>query len=128
MTQNICNYNYTDRFNSYEQCTSEFWFLLNYDFNIIANNFIENLRKSTFVVKYFIESNKIVGRLNDYNQDIWLKDEKISQVGKNKSGEYIFRLDLYNDDTIHGYLDLIFVNILLPYIDINRKHIIPYLS
>ena len=80
------------------------------------------------MVKYIIENNKTLGRLNDYNQDIWLKDERIPRVGRNNSGEYIFRLDLYNDDTVHGYLDLIFVNILLPYIDINRKHIIPYLS
>ena len=35
---------------------------------------------------------------------------------------------MYNDETVHGYLDLIFVNILLPYLDINRKYIIPYLS
>ena len=80
------------------------------------------------MVKYIIENNKTLGRLNDYNQDIWLKDERIPQVGKNNSGEYIFRLDLYNDGTVHGYLDLIFVNIILPYLDISRKYIIPFLS
>ena len=128
LTQNFCNYNYTDRFNTYEQCISELWFLLNYDYTIISSNFLETLRKSKYVVKYNIDNNKTAGGLNDYNQDIWLKDTRIPQVGKNNSGEYIFRLDLYNDETIHGYLDLIFVNILLPYLDINRKYIIPYLS
>ena len=49
-------------------------------------------------------------------------------IGKNNTGGYIFRLDLYNDDTVHGYLDLIFVNIILPYMDINRKYVIPFLS
>ena len=126
--QNFCSYNYTDRFTTYEECTSELWFLLNYDFTIIASNFLETLRKSKYVVKYYIDNNKTAGRLNDYNQDIWLKDERIPQVGKNNSGEYIFRLDLYNDGTVHGYLDLIFVNIILPYLDISRKYIIPFLS
>ena len=128
LTQIFCNYNFTDRYTTDEECKSELWFLLNYDFNIIYTNFLEALRKSIYMVKYIIENNKTLGRLNDYNQDIWLKDERIPRVGRNNSGEYIFRLDLYNDDTVHGYLDLIFVNILLPYIDINRKHIIPYLS
>ena len=128
LTQIFCNYNFTDRFNTYEECKTELWFLLNYDFNIIYINFLEALRKSIYIVKYLIENNKTLGRLNDYNQDIWLKDERIPRVGRNNSGNYIFRLNLYNDDTVHGYLDLIFVNILLPYIDINRKHIIPYLS
>ena len=128
LTQNFCAYNYTDRFTTYESCKSELWFLINYDFTIISSNFLEALRKSRYVVKYFLDNDKIAGGLNDYNQDIWLKDERIPQVGKNNSGKYIFRLDLYNDETVHGYLDLIFVNILLPYLDINRKYIIPYLS
>ena len=128
LTQSFCYYNYTNRFSSYEECKNELYFLLNYDFTIIAANFLEALRKSKFVVKYLLSTGKIVGGLNDYDQNIWLKDERVPIIGRNNSGNYIFRLDLYNDETVHGYLDLIFVNILLPYIDINRKHIIPYLT
>ena len=128
LTQNFCNYNYTDRYTTYEQCSTELSFLLNYDFTIIASNFMETLRKSIYVVKYLLSTGKIVCGLNDYDQDKWLQNETTPRVGGNNPGNYIFRLDLYNDDTVHGYLDLIFVNILLPYIDINRKYIIPYLS
>ena len=130
LTENFCFYHFTDRYSTYEQCSSELWFLLNYDFDIIASNFLEALRKSIHVVKYLIDNNKTAGNLNDYNEDIWLNDSSIPQVGKNYSEENtkIFRLDLYNDETIHGYLDLIFANILLPYMDISRKHIFPYLS
>ena len=128
LTQSFCYYNYTNRFSSYEECKNELYFLLNYDFTIIAANFLEALRKSKFVVKYLLSTGKIVGGLNDYDQNTWLKDERVPIIGRNNTGNYIFRLDLYNDETVHGYLDLIFVNILLPYIDINRKHIIPYLT
>ena len=86
------------------------------------------MRKDKYILKYLLSTGKIVGGLNDYDQDIWLKDERIPLIGKSNEGNYLFRLDLYNDDTVHAYLDLIFVNILLPYIDINRKYIIPFLS
>ena len=37
-------------------------------------------------------------------------------------------MDIYNNETLHAHLDLVFVNIILPYIDINRKYILPNLS
>ena len=128
LTKNFCEYNYTDRYANLKQCQEELSFLLNYDFTIIANNFLETLRKAKFVMRYLLSTGKIVGGLNDYNQDLWLQDERIPQIGKNNTGNYRFRLDLYNDKTVHSYLDLIFVNILLPYIDINRKYVIPFIS
>ena len=130
LSQNFCYYNFSKRYNTYEQCSSELWFLLNYDFDIIASNFLEALRKNIHVVKYLLDNNLTAGDLNDYDENIWLNDSSIPQIGKNYTSENIkiFRLDLYNDETIHGYLDLIFVNILLPYMDISRKHIIPFLS
>ena len=128
LTQSFCYYNYTDRFSTYEECSSELHFLLNHDFDIIASNFLEALRKSRYVVKYLLSTGKVVCGLNDYDQDKWLKEKNTPRVGEDNPEGYIFRLDLYNDITVHGYLDLIFVNILLPYIDINRKYIIPYLT
>jgi hypothetical protein len=120
LTESFCNYNFTGRYNTYEECEDELFFLLNKDFTLIASNFLETLRKNRYILKYLLSTGKIVGGLNDYNQDLWLMDERTPLIGKNNTGNYIFRLDLYNDDTVHAYLDLIFVNILLPYIDINR--------
>ena len=128
LTKNFCSYNYTDRYSTYDECSKELYFLLNYNFSIIAMNFLEGLRKDKYVLRYLLSTGKIIGGLNDYNQDLWLKDERMPVIGKNNTGGYIFRLDLYNDDTVHGYLDLIFVNIILPYMDINRKYVIPFLS
>ena len=43
-------------------------------------------------------------------------------------GDNIFRLGLYNNDIIHAHLDLLFVNIILPHIDIYRKYMMANLS
>jgi hypothetical protein len=94
----------------------------------MATYFIEEIRINRNLVKYLISQGILRGSLNDYDEGIWLKDETIPKVGENYTGENIFRLDLYNNETIHAYLDLIFVNIILPYIDINRQIIMPHLS
>ena len=77
------------RFSTYEECISELWFLLNCDITNIASNFLKTLRKSKYDIKYYIDNNKMVVGLNDYNQDIWLKNKIIHQIGKNNSGIYI---------------------------------------
>ena len=128
LNQSFCSYNYTDKFISFDDCQTTIGQILKYDFSIVAANFIEELRINKFFVRYLLSTGIIKGSLNDYDQNIWLNDPTIPKKGENDSRENIFRLDLYNNETIHAHLDLIFVNIILPYIDINRKYIIPSLS
>ena len=128
LKKSYCLYNETYKFNSTKECEDKFGQILNYDFSIIATYFIEELRINRNLVKYLLNKGILRGSLNDYDEEIWLKDETIPKVGENYTGENIFRLDLYNNETIHARLDLIFVNIILPYIEINRQIIIPHLS
>ena len=128
LEKNYCSYNFTDKFHSLEECQKTIGEILNYDFSLIASYFIEELRINKFLVKYLLSTGTIRGGLNDYDQDLWLKDPTIPKIWENYTGEYTFRLDLYNNDTTHAHLDLVFVNIILPYIEINRKYILPNLS
>ena len=128
LNQSFCNYNFTDKFSSYEDCKQKLGQIFNYDFSIIAANFIEELRINKFLLKYLLSTGIIKGSLKDYNQTKWLNDPEIPKKDENYRGENVFRLDIYNNETLHAHLDLIFVNIILPYIDINRKYILPKLS
>ena len=128
LSKSFCSYNFTDRFISFEKCQNTLGQLANHDFSIVAANFIEEIRINKFLVKYLLSTGNIRGNLNDYDQNIWIKDSTIPKKGDNKIGDNIFRLDLYNNETIHAHLDLIFVNIILPYIDLNKKYILPNLS
>ena len=128
LKKQYCSYNATDKFKSFEECQERFGHILNYDFSIIASNFIDELRVNKFLVKYLISSGVLLGSLNDYDEEKFLKIDSIPRVGENYTGNYTFRLDLYNDERIHAHLDLVFVNIILPYIEINRKIIIPHLT
>ena len=128
LKKSYCLYNETFKFNSTKECQDKFGQILKYDFSIIATHFIEEIRINRYIVKYLLNLGILRGSLNDYDEEIWLKDETIPKVGENYTGENIFRLDLYNNETIHAHLDLIFVNIILPHIEINRQIIIPHLS
>ena len=128
MRKSFCSYNFTDKFISLKICQNRLGQLANNDFSIVAANFIEEIRINKFLVKYLLSTGNVRGNLNDYDQNIWLKDSTIPKKGDNKIGDNIFRLDLFNNETIHAHLDLIFVNIILPYIDLNRKYILSNLS
>ena len=40
----------------------------------------------------------------------------------------LFRLDLFNNDTLHADLNLMFINIFVPYLDENRKEVLKRLN
>jgi hypothetical protein len=128
LNMNYCSYNYTDKFISSEDCKNIFGAILKFDFSYIITYFMEELRINIFLVKYLLSTQTIRGNLNDYDQNIWLNDKTIPKIGEEYNGDTIFRLDLFNNDTIHAYLDLFFVNIILPHIDIYKKFLLPYLS
>ena len=128
LNKSFCSFNFTDKFISYEDCENKIGLITNYDFIIIASNFLEELRTNKFLVKYLLSTGTIRGGLNDYDQNIWLKDPTIPKIWENVTSDNLFRLDLYNNETIHAHLDLVFVNIILPYINIHIKTILPNLS
>jgi hypothetical protein len=128
LNMSYCSYNYTDKFISIEDCKNKFGTILKFDFIYIITSFIEEIRINKFLVKYLLSTRTVRGNLSDNNQNIWLNDNTIPKKGYENNGNNIFRLDLFNNDTIHAYLDLVFVNIILPYIDIYRKYLFPFLS
>ena len=101
--------------------------ILNYDFTIVFTNFIQNIRNVKNIVIYKHETEYIYGDLIEYDIDLWNTwDNKTYPKEGNKKS--MFKLNLFNNDTLHSEMNLMFINILLPYIDENRKHILKRLS
>ena len=121
-TRNLCSYTLTDYFQSIDDCKVAFGKILDYNFNIFATNFIQKIRNLKNVVKYKHETEFIIGNLTKYEIDEWKtwKEKQINGTGK----KYLFTLDLFNNETIHSNLNLIFLNIFIPFIDENRKAIL----
>lgn len=131
MTKELCTFYIRDYFNSTELCKTEFGSILNYNFNVIISNFFQRIRYTKNIIRYKFEKEYIIGELSLYEVEKWSK-WNFTYFGKeyiNKGDKLIpFKLDLFNNETLHSQMNIIFLNIFLPYIDENRKGIIARLN
>ena len=119
LARDLCSYTLTDYFQSDDDCKVAFGKILDYDFIIFATNFIQKIRSLKNVVKYKHDTELIVGNLTRYRVDIWKTWNDVQMNGTDK--KYTFTLNLFNNETIHSNMNLIFLNIFIPFIDTNRK-------
>ena len=120
MSKDLCSFTMTDYFESHEQCLNYFANLLEYNFTIFYTIFVQNIRNLKNIAKYLQETRNIYGNLTIYNIESWISSKP------NENG--IFRLELFNDKKLHSEVNLMFINIVLPYIDENRKAILNRLT
>ena len=111
-----------DFFDSSGECEELVGLISTYNFKIFTFNFIEKLKISKNIVKYKLENEKILGNLTEYNYSDYINNELIPYLDDSDNG-VIFRLDLFNNDTLHYNLNIKFFSIILPYIQENRQRI-----
>ena len=127
-SKDLCSYYITDYFKSTDECKNKFGNVLNYDFTTFSTNFIQNMRNIKNIAKYKQEKDIILGELAMYEVEKW-KTWKIDSSEQEKNNKKtLFRLDLFNDDTLHADLNLMFINIFVPYLDENRKELLKRLN
>ena len=119
LNKDICSYYITDYFESSEECHKKFEDT-KYDYVIMATNFIQKINSAKNIAKYFLTTKNVVGNLTGYDKEKWLAmgNELLEQDGDKTS---IFRLDIFNDKEINSELNLIFINLFLPYIEAKRR-------
>jgi len=115
-SKDLCSFTMTDYFETHEQCLKNYKNILDYGFTIFMTSFIQTIRNLKNIAKYWLETKNIYGNLTIYNIESW-KSSKPNENG-------IFRLELFNDKNLHSEINLMFINIILPYLDESRKEII----
>ena len=129
MNKGLCSYYITDSFNSEEECIKKYKNIINHDFIVFASYFIQEVRIRKNLAKYILNSTEYAGKLNAYRMDLWINDDEIPKYIKPKTNiTKKFRFDLFNNETMHNYLNTIYMNIILPYIDTNRKALLKSLK
>ena len=124
-SKELCSYFITDLFNTPQECKNKIGKIINYDYSIFASNFVNKIRNAKNIVKHKHETELIYGDLQSYEVEKWATWNNTyfgeeEQSDKKKS----FKLDLFNNNTLHAEINLIFINIYLPYTDENRKEVI----
>ena len=117
LSKDLCSFTMTDYFDTHEQCLKKFGNLLDYDFTIFFTFFFQNIRNLKNIAKFWHETKNIYGDLRVYDVESW-------KSSKPDDDEGYFRLKLFNEKIIHTEVNLMFINIILPYIDENRRKIL----
>jgi hypothetical protein len=126
LSRDKCSYSLTGYFKTVKECKNRMGNIINYEFDIITTNFFQKIRGLRYIVKYKLEKENILGNLTNYDLDVWSTwNNDIQPEG---SRNFEFKLNIFNNETLHSYVNLLFINIFLPYIDTYRKIIFSRLS
>ena len=118
LNKDLCSFYLTDYYESHEECFQKYEFFLRYDISFIFSNFFHNLRSLRNIATYRHLTEYIYGNLTEYDVKLWE-----TYVPTNEK-PILFKLELFNDETLHSEINLIFINIILPYIDVFRKEVL----
>ena len=126
-TKNLCSYYITDYFNSTEECLKKYGYSLRYDFNIFATCFLQEVRVLKNLLTYLGKEQLIRGNLNTRIVIGNLMSDPLMPIKGRKVNGTIYRLDAFNNDTLHQNLNIQFINIILPYLENYKKTLFKYL-
>ena len=125
----LCSYANLNFFNSTEECFNKYGHFLKYGFEIFVSHFIQEVRVLKSLVNYLLSLGNIRGKLNEYIVKNWMEDDLIpKKFNYNNNTQYMFRLNLFNNETLHNNLNTLYLNFILPYLDENRKTILNIIS
>jgi hypothetical protein len=125
--KDLCSYYITDYFKSPKECLKKYENSMKYTFIIFGTCFLHEIRIAKNIVKYLLGTGKILGSLKRFVPPSYMKIENMPLIGKPNQGNYRFRFDLFNDEDLHNKLNIVFLNIILPYLDTYRKILFKYL-
>ena len=122
ITQNksLCSYYKNEFFDSSVECNDKIGLISYYDFDVLSNYFLEEIKIDKNIAQYKLKNEKVLGNLTEYNIDDYISDENIPRSYDFSDNTTIFRLDLFNNETLHENLNIIFFSIILPYIEENK--------
>ena len=110
VSKDLCSYYQTDYFDNKEECINKYSYIINYDYNTFSIDFVQNIRYIKHIAKKIIETENIIGNLTNEKNDI-------EELLKESDKEYIPRIDLFNNNVLHSDLNIMYINIIIPYFD-----------
>ena len=140
LAKTLCNFYINDYYESSNECENQIGLITTKGFGELTFYFIEEIKLGKNVLEYKLQNENILGNLTEYNfndyndlikiigsdrqnnDDPYNSDEFSDESGEDfNADKNTFRLALFNDETLHKNINIIFFSIILPYIDTNFK-------
>ena len=122
----VCNSFILDYFDNSEECYNFIGGkegIVQFGFHFLIHDFIEEIRMKRNYAKILFDNKRVVGNftnVNIYADEIW-DDE---YFGLNNNTNLIFRINLFNMEKTHSRINIIFIHIILQYIDAEKNLIL----
>ena len=130
LSKTLCMFYINDYFDSCFDCENKVGLIATYGFEDFSYNFLEEIKIAKNIVKYKLQNEIVLGNLTTYDSREYYKLQEIIGSSSyeifedepvNHNYSIIFRLDLFNNQTIHKRLNAIFFTIVMPYIEAISK-------
>ena len=119
LNKDLCSFKNNDYLSSDEECDNLMGGVISLGFYNLASFLIEEIRIQRNVAKSYMYKNLYVGNLTRFSIDNWTNES----LGLNKDNKTLFRVELFNQYHLHSKMNILFINIILPFIDEQKEMI-----
>ena len=119
----LCSRRNGKYFSSDEDCQHHMQGISTLGFSVVHTSITEEIRINTNMVNQLLLNESIVGNLTLYGSKNWSDDKitkKLNELDENHVRAY-YRLYLFNNETFHKDINILFTNVIYPYIDEERR-------
>lgn len=117
----LCSRINYDYFDSEEKCNLHMKGITTYEISVVYTTITEEIRIYKNIINQMLSNSEIVGNLTLYGSKFWNEDTIIYDLKNTNLSHSFYRLYLFNNDSHHKDLNILFVNSLYPYIEEERK-------
>ena len=104
-------------FKTEEECNLHMQGISTYGLNVLYTSISEEIRTFKNLVNQLLLENSIVGNLTLYGSKYWNEKEIINEMNTRNGTRLFYRLFLFNNNSYHKDINLLFINAIYPYIN-----------
>ena len=115
-SKSLCSRRNDYYFKTEEECNLHMQGISTYGLNVLYTSITEEIRTFKNMINQLLSNNSIVGNLTLYGSQYWDEENIIYQMNNRNASRIYFRLFLFNNESYHKDLNILFVNTIYPYI------------
>ena len=119
--QSLCSRRNEYYFKSEEECDLHMQGISTYGLSVLQTSITEEIRIFKNEVNQLLINNEIIGNLTLYGSQYWNNGEIVNEINSSKISNIKFRLYLFNNNSYHKDLNILYVNTIYPYMETERE-------
>ena len=117
----LCSRINEDYFKSENECELQMGGITNYGISTVHITLTEEIRIYKNIINHLLNHGAIIGNLTLYGSKNWNVSEIIYELENVKNSPFFYRMYLFNNNSYHKDINILFIKSLYPYIEEDRK-------